>query len=67
MGPFACLIRAVKRDRILYSVDYPLEDNMDGNRFLQEVEKSGWLTQEELEMFAYKNAEKLLGVKAIAS
>ena len=66
MGPFACLIRTVKKDRILYSVDYPLEDNADGDRFLKEVEKSGWLTEEELHMFAYKNAENLLGVKAKA-
>lgn len=64
MGPFACLIRTVKKDRILYSVDYPLEDNADGAQFLKEVEKSGWLTEEELHMFAYKNAENLLGVKA---
>jgi predicted TIM-barrel fold metal-dependent hydrolase len=46
MGPLACLLRAVKKDRILFGVDYPLEDNMDGRRFLGEVEKSGWLTQE---------------------
>jgi predicted TIM-barrel fold metal-dependent hydrolase len=63
MGPFACLIRAVRRDRIMYSVDYPLEDNANGDRFLKEVAKSGWLTEEDLHMFAYKNAEKLLGIK----
>lgn len=63
LGPFACLIKTVRMDRIMYSVDYPLEDNRDGKRFLEEVEKSGWLTDEELEMFAYRNAEKLLKVQ----
>ncbi|KAH8892191.1 2-amino-3-carboxymuconate-6-semialdehyde decarboxylase [Thozetella sp. PMI_491] len=63
MGPFACLIRTVKIERILYSVDYPLEDNMDGRRFLDEVQKSGWLTEEQFKMFAYKNAEELLKVR----
>ncbi|KAF7560948.1 hypothetical protein G7046_g3198 [Stylonectria norvegica] len=63
MGPFACLIKTVKPERILYSVDYPLEDNMDGKRFLEEVAKSGWLTDEEMEAFAYRNAEKLLKIK----
>jgi predicted TIM-barrel fold metal-dependent hydrolase len=64
LNPFASLIRAVKKDRLMYSIDYPLENNLDGNRFLKEVENSGWLTQEEFEMFTHKNAEKLLGVKA---
>lgn len=47
----------------MYSVDYPLEYNADVNRFLKEIAESGWLIEEELHMFAYKNAEKLLGVK----
>ena len=63
LGPFACLIRTAKIERIMYSVDYPLEDNMDGSRFLEEVRKTGWLTEEQFEMFAYKNAERLLNVK----
>lgn len=67
MALFAGLIRAVRRDRIMYSVDYPPEDNRDGKRFLAEMEASGWLTKEELEGFAYRNAERLLGVKAKAA
>jgi hypothetical protein len=31
---------------------------------MRKVEKSGLVTQEELEMIAYKNAERLLKVKA---
>jgi hypothetical protein len=37
---------------IMSSVDAPLEDNA----------KIGWLTEKELQIFAYKNAEKLLVV-----
>ncbi|CAM1503362.1 Fc.00g081380.m01.CDS01 [Cosmosporella sp. VM-42] len=65
LGPFACLIKTVSLERILYSVDYPLEDNMDGKRFLEKVEESGWLSDEEMKMFAYRNAEKLLKVRVI--
>jgi predicted TIM-barrel fold metal-dependent hydrolase len=32
--------------------------------FMNELEKSGMVSQEMLEKIAYKNAEKLLGVKA---
>jgi hypothetical protein len=48
-GAVCGLIRAVSRDRIMYSVYYPLEDNRDGKRLLKEVEASGWSTKEELE------------------
>jgi predicted TIM-barrel fold metal-dependent hydrolase len=64
LGPMACLLRAVKIDRILYSVDYPLENHSDGVKFIRDLQESGMVTKEELEMITYKNAEKLLGVKA---
>ena len=51
-------------DRILYSVDYPFEVNTDGKDFLELLSKSGLVTEEEMAMIAYKNAEKLLGIKA---
>lgn len=47
----------------MYSVDYPLEDNRDGSRSLEEVQKRRWLTEKELNIFAHKNAEKLFKVK----
>lgn len=47
------------KDRILYSVDYPYT----GLKFIEEVEASELMDKEELEMFCYKNAEKLLKVK----
>ena len=64
LGPMACLLRAVKVDRILYSVDYPLERHSYGLKFIHDLEESGMVTKEELEMILYKNAEKLLRVKA---
>jgi predicted TIM-barrel fold metal-dependent hydrolase len=64
LAPMACLVRQCKPDRILYSVDYPFVDTKWGLDFMNELEKSGMVSQEVLEMIAYKNAEKLLGVKA---
>ena len=52
-----------KIDHILYSVDYPFEKNENGLKWMQELEQSGLVTQEQLEMIAYKNSEKLLRVK----
>jgi predicted TIM-barrel fold metal-dependent hydrolase len=63
LGPFACLLRTTRMERILYSVDYPLEDNKDGRAFFEAVESSGLLNEEDLKMFAYGNAERLLKIK----
>jgi predicted TIM-barrel fold metal-dependent hydrolase len=41
LAPFAGLVRVVKMERILYSVDYPFESNEQGKEFIKEVEKSG--------------------------
>ena len=64
VDPLACILRNTKIDHILYSVDYPFGTNEDGLVFFKALEKSGLVTQEQLEMIAYKNAEKLLRVKA---
>ena len=60
----ACVVRQCKPDRILYSVDYPFADTQWGLAFMQELDKSGMVSPEMLEQIAYKNAEKLLGVRA---
>ncbi|TIA66622.1 hypothetical protein D6C76_09170 [Aureobasidium pullulans] len=62
LAPLSCLLRMCERDRILYSVDYPFSGNEKGLQFIQEVEASGMVSKEELEMICFKNAEKLLGV-----
>jgi hypothetical protein len=47
----------------LYSVDYPFKSNEQGGRFVREVEKSGMVTDEQLAMIAYQNAEELLKIR----
>ncbi|KAI9814404.1 MAG: hypothetical protein M1827_003260 [Pycnora praestabilis] len=62
VAPLACLLRATKMERILYSVDYPYSGNEKGKRFMEEIEESGLVGRNELEMIAWRNAENLLGV-----
>ena len=64
LSPMACMLRNTKVERILYSVDYPFSSNEDGLKFLEELGASGLVTQDELECIAYKNAERLLKVRA---
>ncbi|KAK9317526.1 hypothetical protein V1524DRAFT_445346 [Lipomyces starkeyi] len=54
-------------DHVLYSVDYPFSANEKGLEFFEEIEKSGLIAGKDLEMFAFGNAENLLGVKARSS
>ncbi|KAK5687814.1 hypothetical protein LTR17_026739 [Elasticomyces elasticus] len=63
LAPMACLLRSVAIDRILYSIDYPLEEITLGGKFLDDLQKNGMVSQHELEMIAYKNAEILLKIK----
>lgn len=46
--------------RIMYSVDYPFSSMTDGWDFIKELAESKVLNNSEMDMFAYKNAEKLL-------
>ncbi|KAE8352497.1 hypothetical protein BDV28DRAFT_148956 [Aspergillus coremiiformis] len=64
LTPLACLLQTTSIDHVLYSVDYPFSANEKGLEFLEEIEKSGLIAGEALELFAYKNAENLLRVKA---
>ncbi|KAK5155173.1 hypothetical protein LTS14_006128 [Recurvomyces mirabilis] len=64
LDPLRCILGNTKIERILYSVDYPFERNENGLVWMEELELSGLVTREQLEMIAYKNSEKLLGVKA---
>lgn len=63
LAPFSCLLKMCAKDRILYSVDYPFSGNNKGLKFIEEIEASGMMDKEELEMFCYKNSEELLKVK----
>jgi len=61
--PLECLLKAKGRDKVLFSVDYPFSATEKGKKFVEEIRESGLMTEEELEGFAYRNAERLLKVK----
>lgn len=63
-APLACLLQTTDISHILYSVDYPFSSNEKGLEFFEKVRNSGLLSEDDLEKFAYRNAEELLGVKA---
>lgn len=63
VDPMATILRNTKIERVLYSVDYPFTPNEEGVEFMIALQKSGLVTEEQFEMIAYKNAQKLLGVK----
>jgi len=67
LAPLACLLQTTSIDHVLYSVDYPFSANEKGLEFFEEIEKSGLIKGEDLEKFAFRNAEALLGVKARTS
>ncbi|ROW17150.1 hypothetical protein VPNG_01337 [Cytospora leucostoma] len=60
LDPLATVLRNTKKDRILYSVDYPFGSNEQGLEWLEELEASGLVSKEELEGIRWKNASKLL-------
>lgn len=64
VNPMATILRNTNIEHILYSVDYPFARNEDGLAFMEALEKSGLVSDEEFQMIAYRNAEKLIGVKA---
>lgn len=64
LDPMRCILGNTKIDHILFSVDYPLEKNENGLKWMEDLEQSGLVTEEQLDMIAYKNAEALLKIKA---
>ena len=64
LDPLRCILGNTKIDHILFSVDYPFEKNENGLKWMEELEQSGLVTREQLEMIAYKNSENLLRIKA---
>ncbi|KAE8444726.1 hypothetical protein EG329_014286 [Mollisiaceae sp. DMI_Dod_QoI] len=63
LDPMATILRNTRVERILYSVDYPFARNERGLEWMEELERSGLVTKDQLEMIAYRNAEGLLGVR----
>lgn len=63
LAPFACLLRQMPVDRILYSVDWPYSNNTQGLEFMEKVRRSGLVTEEQFQGIAYKNAQSVLQVQ----
>jgi predicted TIM-barrel fold metal-dependent hydrolase len=63
LDSFTMLLTVTKIGRVMFATDYPYDDIRYGPDFIAELAGSGLLTQEELECFAWKNAEDLLGIK----
>jgi len=64
LAPLACLLQTTTIDHVLYSVDYPFSATEKGKQFIDEIRASGLMKEDELERFAFRNAEELLKVKA---
>lgn len=60
LDPMRCILSNTKLEHILYSIDYPFTTNEDGLKWIEDLENSGLVTQDQLEAIAYKNACQLL-------
>lgn len=58
VAPLLCALSVVGADRILFSVDYPMADNLEGTAFL----KSAPIGPADREKIAHGNSEQLLGI-----
>ncbi|USW50550.1 Putative 2-amino-3-carboxymuconate-6-semialdehyde decarboxylase, metal-dependent hydrolase [Septoria linicola] len=52
-------------ERICYAVDYPFVSPTAGWSFMEELAMSGLLSQHEMDLFAYGNAQTLLGIATL--
>lgn len=67
LPPLECLLKTSPMDKIMYSVDYPFSTTETGLKFVEEIERSGLLSEEQLQAFCHGNAEKLLKIKMSGS
>ena len=67
LPPFECLLKTSPLDKIMYSIDYPFSTTETGLKFVEDIEKSGLLTKDQLEAFCHGNAERLLKTKIRAT
>ena len=58
VAPLLCALSVVGADRILFSVDYPMADNLEGTAFL----KSAPISPADREKIAHGNSERLLRI-----
>lgn len=64
VDPMACILRNTPISHIMLSVDYPFNGNEGAEKLLSDLQQSGMVAAEDLDAIAYRNAEKLLGIKA---
>jgi predicted TIM-barrel fold metal-dependent hydrolase len=60
MPPLQIAIDTFGIDNVMFSVDYPFSTNEQGKTYLDEMAS---LSQEQKEKIAYKNADRILGLK----
>ncbi|KAF9059969.1 hypothetical protein BDP27DRAFT_1237725, partial [Rhodocollybia butyracea] len=63
LAPLACLLAVTPAEHVMFSVDYPFSKNETGQKYLEEIRKSGLVSEEEFEGIAHRNAERLLKIK----
>ncbi|EXJ89701.1 hypothetical protein A1O3_02768 [Capronia epimyces CBS 606.96] len=63
LAPMACLIHMCCADKVLYSVDYPFCSNDEGLAFMTQLRESDMINEQDFLDIAYKNAERLLGLR----
>ena len=66
VNQMATMLRNMPLDHIMYSVDYPFEQNESGLKFMEDLKESGLVTKEQFKAIAYKNAAKLLKINTPA-
>jgi predicted TIM-barrel fold metal-dependent hydrolase len=62
MSTMRTLLEQIPIDRVLYASNYPLEER--GRELMDELKESGFLTKEEWERVAWRNAQSLFGLKS---
>ena len=63
MAPLTCLMNTTSVDRVMYGLDYPFEQAVDGKTFMEEARQSGIVSSEEYDKIAFGNAEVLLKIQ----
>lgn len=56
------LLKVTKKDRVMYSVDYPFGNSVEGRKHLEDLAEKSFLSKEELDDFAFGNARRLLNL-----
>lgn len=66
LPPLQCLLQMSPPEKVMYSVDYPFSSpSENGLKFVEEVRRSGLMSEEEFAGFCHGNAERLLKIKAV--